>query len=249
MNYPNRIIRINEPNSAIVTAIQQRLNDKGCGPIDIDGQYGQDTFGAVELFQVRFVDQNKNPLTVDGEVGPLTWEALFGEDTVPSSGETESPLLTKVLGIAASQVGVREEPLGSNSGPEVDVYLASVGLGAGDPWCAAFVYWCFKKASAELDVQNELIRTGSVLAHWNEATCSKITSKVAFENPAIVKPGDIFIIAHSSSTGHTGLVEKVKGGFITTIEGNTNDGGSREGIGVFRRTRKIKDINRGFLEY
>ena len=162
MNYPNRIIRINEPNSDLVQAIQKKLNEKGCGPIDVDGEYGQNTFGAVELFQVRFVDQNKNPLTVDGEVGPLTWEALFGGNTVPSVIVSDSPLITKVLETAASQEGVREHPLGSNSGPEVNQYLASVGLGAGDPWCAAFVYWCFKKASGELGVQNKLIKTGSV---------------------------------------------------------------------------------------
>jgi len=57
-------------------------------------------------------------------------------------------------------------------------------------------------------------------------------------------------MAYGGGLGHTGIVEKVNGGFLTTIEGNTNDGGSREGIGVFRRTgRKIKDINKGFLQY
>jgi len=35
-----------------------------------------------------------------------------------------------------------------------------------------------------------------------------------------------------------------------TIEGNTNDGDGREGVGVFRREkRKIADINVGFLDY
>ena len=38
---------------------------------------------------------------------------------------------------------------------------------------------------------------------------------------------------------------------FTTIEGNTNDGGSREGIGVFRRSgangRKVVEVNRGFV--
>ena len=42
----------------------------------------------------------------------------------------------------------------------------------------------------------------------------------------------------------------VDGGRLTTIEGNTNDGGSREGVGVFRRSeRKIASINKGFLDY
>ncbi|TAD81184.1 MAG: CHAP domain-containing protein, partial [Bacteroidetes bacterium] len=46
-----------------------------------------------------------------------------------------------------------------------------------------------------------------------------------------------------------GLVKSVNGGFITVIEGNTNDNGSREGIGVFERTRKVASINKGFIEY
>jgi hypothetical protein len=35
-----------------------------------------------------------------------------------------------------------------------------------------------------------------------------------------------------------------------TIEGNTNEGGGREGIGVFRRNRrKVRGINKGFIDY
>ena len=37
---------------------------------------------------------------------------------------------------------------------------------------------------------------------------------------------------------------------LVTNEGNTNDGGSRDGIGVFRRqARKIAQINKGFIDY
>ncbi|MBK6507204.1 MAG: CHAP domain-containing protein [Ignavibacteria bacterium] len=72
---------------------------------------------------------------------------------------------------------------------------------------------------------------------------------------SICKPGSgkartDFIFSSGGGFGHTGLVESVNGGFLETIEGNTNEGGSREGIGVFRRNRrKIKDINRGFIHY
>jgi hypothetical protein len=47
-------------------------------------------------------------------------------------------------------------------------------------------------------------------------------------------------------TGHTGIVERVVGTKIHTIEGNTNDEGSREGYEVCRRKREIKTI-RGFI--
>ena len=37
---------------------------------------------------------------------------------------------------------------------------------------------------------------------------------------------------------------------MQTIEGNTNEAGGREGIGVFRRSgRRIRDVNVGFLDY
>jgi hypothetical protein len=49
--------------------------------------------------------------------------------------------------------------------------------------------------------------------------------------------------------GHTGLVESVAGGFITTIEGNTDASKTREGGGVYRLKRKILDINKGFIDY
>lgn len=49
--------------------------------------------------------------------------------------------------------------------------------------------------------------------------------------------------------GHTGIVTSVSGGYIHTIEGNSNNNGSREGIGVFELTRKIKSIENGFIDF
>ncbi len=60
----------------------------------------------------------------------------------------------------------------------------------------------------------------------------------------------IFVLDFGGGAGHTGFVEGVQGGRLVTLEGNTNDDGSREGVGVFRRTgRKIVSINRGFIDY
>lgn len=39
-------------------------------------------------------------------------------------------------------------------------------------------------------------------------------------------------------------------GQVEAVEGNINDNGSRNGIGVFRRdARKIASINKGFIDY
>ena len=42
-------------------------------------------------------------------------------------------------------------------------------------------------------------------------------------------------ISTGAGTGHTRPVERVTGGKLVTIERNTNDGGGREGVHVFRR--------------
>ena len=241
---------------ADVLAVQRRLNQLGCGPIAEDGAFGPETLDAVELFQSRFADHFSAPLRVDGRVGPLTWAALFNAPSLPHVTAPPTPLLAGALRVAAGEIGVMESPLGSNRGPKVDEYLCCVGL---DPtqghfsWCAAFVYWCFDQAAASLHVPNPVIQTAGVLDHWNRAGAKgirRISCTECADQPDLVQPGTIFVLSTGGGNGHTGLVEELQGIYLTTIEGNTNDNGSREGIGVFRRTaRKIPDINRGFIDY
>jgi hypothetical protein len=151
-------------------------------------------------------------------------------------------LAIKSLEIALAQEGVSEEPKGSNSGPVVNQYLKSVGLGKGYPWCMAFVYWCVGKAANMLEVKNPLVKTGGVMLQWNTTNLRKLpkTSKG-------IKPGDIFIMEFPGGTGHTGFVEKVEGKVVYTIEGNTNDDGSREGYEVARRERPLSSF-KGFIQ-
>jgi hypothetical protein len=255
--YPGHVIKRDEKNKDIVKAVQHRLNETGCGPVDEDGGFGKHTEDAVKLFQTRFADQDGQPLKVDGEIGSITWTMLFGARTVPVVVKPQAKtLLAKALEVAISQIGVREKPLGSNRGPEVDAYLKASGVNpaAGHfAWCAAFIYWCYEQAAQSLGRANPVIQTAGVLAHWSKAGqkgINRITHNAAVNDPSLIKPGHIFIIQHGSTTGHTGMVERVSGGKLVTIEGNTNDGGSREGIGVFRReARKIADINKGFIDY
>jgi len=253
--YPGRIIKIGENDQFVVRPLQLRLSELGCGDLKGSGFFGKNTEAAVKLFQARFTDIDGRPLEIDGEVGSITWAALFGADTVPKQDEAGSKLLKKVLETAVSQIGITEHPLGSNRGKEVEDYLRSVGLGGGFPWCMAFIHWCFEQTAQKLKINNPAVKTGGVLNHWTEAgrrNIPRVTSEQAKNNPALVIPGMIFIIdtGDPGGAGHTGFVEKVTGGRLVTIEGNTNDGGSRDGIGVFRReARKIASINKGFIDY
>jgi uncharacterized protein (TIGR02594 family) len=145
-------------------------------------------------------------------------------------------LKEKALKIAISQLGQHENPLGSNWGTPVKEYLASVGINFPAAWCAAFVYWCFKQANTNVP----LVKTAGVLNHWNTAD-----KKYRVTDP---QPGDIFIMDYGKGLGHTGFVEKVDATFIYTVEGNSNDSGSREGIEVTRKQRPRTKI-KGYLRY
>ena len=99
------------------------------------------------------------------------------------------------------------------------------------------------------------MKTAGVLDHWDKAGrrgVSRIATARAVQDPGLVQPGHIFIIDTGApgGGGHTGLVVEVVGGKLVTVEGNTNDAGSAEGIGVFeRQSRKIAQINKGFIDY
>ncbi len=263
--YPGQVIKLNSDEMIAVGIVQKRLRDlgytetaaDGSQPLSVDGVYDVGTFEAVQLFQVRHTDLEGSPLEADGEVGSDTWGALFGRQTVHASPEHSTDgLLVKVMDFAASEIGVREKPTGTNRGERVEEYQRSVGISAGDPWCVAFVYFCFEQAAAELGVANPLkakCRTGGVLDLWARARTASIPTLVrdaALNDPSRVEPGMIFIVGTGGGLGHTGLVESVRGNKLVTIEGNTNDNGSREGIGVFRRSgRSIASINRGFISF
>lgn len=249
MKYPNRIIKEGESNTGIVKAIQKKLIEINIGDLKGTGVFGTKTKNAVKLFQATHMDQFGNPLEVDGNVGSLTWASLFGVETIVVTDIAPNALLTETLKKAVTQLGVMEDPPGSNKGPIVNQYLASVALPPGLFWCAAFVYWCFDKAAVKLGKNNPVFKTGHVMTHWNKTAGKKILTADAIDKPSLIKPGHIFMLNTGGSSGHTGIIEKVDGGFIHTIEGNSNNSGSRNGIGVFRLQRKISKINRGFIEY
>lgn len=151
-----------------------------------------------------------------------------------------SDLSRAALIVAGSQIGQTEKPLGSNWGTPVKDYLSSVGINFPASWCMAFMFWCFKEASRKLNSANSAIKTGGVLAAWNKAQTNIKSSK-----PSI---GSVFIMDFGHGLGHTGIVEKFDEKYIYTIEGNTNDTGSREGIEVCRRKRALNTI-KGYINY
>lgn len=179
MKYPGRVIRQGEPDAGIVRAVKLALNEKlalqgthdAVLPVD-DPHFDAAMLQAVRMFQARNVDSQGAPLVIDGKIGPLTWEALFGTQSVPVVDAASDELLETALRIAAGEQAaqVREQPLYSNRGPRVDEYQRRTGInGSGQPWCACFLYWCFDEAASALGRANPVIRTAGCLDHWNRA--------------------------------------------------------------------------------
>jgi hypothetical protein len=163
--------------------------------------------------------------------------------------QQKTDIATAALATAIKQIGVREKPEGSNDGPEVSQYLASVGIRSPAPWCMSFVYWAHSTTAKANDTVNPLYKTGGCLMQWQKTKCKKVSIADAIANPELVTPGAIFIIDHGSGKGHTGFVRKIENGIIHTVEGNTNDNGSRNGIGVFSLQRKLNKTGKiiGFI--
>lgn len=138
----------------------------------------------------------------------------------------------KTIEIAATQVGVREH--GRNRGSEIDGYNRDIGHdpAKADPWCAIFVCAMLKRACDALGVPVPIHLTAGVFTLEERAPPYMRSSQPA--------AGAIFIL---NGHKHTGLVvADWTGASIETIEGNTDPGGSAEGDGVYRRTRRRSEL-------
>jgi hypothetical protein len=243
-----------------VLKLQKQLNQKGYGILDEDGIFGPCTEDSARRFQIDHIDPKGRRLDIDGIVGPLTWWALFngnsGSTPHPNPPRSESSELMPVsLKAARGELrrNVREIPSGSNRGPDVEKYLASVGRNPGDAWCAAFVYWCVEKASNSLGTMSHLMKTGRVASMWHDAVerNSVITVEDVRAGIADIPHGAIYCAVYTSGKGHTGFVERREGDILHTIEGNTSIKGSSSGEGVRAKKRSLSRYKaiKGFIIY
>lgn len=152
-----------------------------------------------------------------------------------SSITIETTLSKEAWFVAETQLDITEEK--GNKGPEVKKYLKAVGLGEGYPWCMAFVYWCVGMAAKKLNLPNPLVKTAGVLDQYARTTLRKMPASSILS----MQPGEIFIFIqdHGKGTGHTGFGMKGNSSVVKTIEGNSNDEGSREGKEVCSLERSI----------
>lgn len=143
----------------------------------------------------------------------------------------------KFLDIARSQIGIREGRNANGSWNNRvkynDWYVQTTGqtVYRDAAWCAIFVSWCANAAG---------IPTSIIPRHaWTPSGIDWFRSRG--QQVSTPQPGDLMYVYYPSQgmVGHVGIVEKVEGNYVVTIEGNTNTSGSSQGNGVYRLRRKI----------
>src|SRR5690606_41217094 len=77
-------------------------------------------------------------------------------------------------------------------------------------------------------------------------TNKESAAEQAKDNTFFPKKGDVFGIYFTSveRIAHAGFVDEWGDKYVVTVEGNTNEAGSREGDGVYRKRRLISSIYR-----
>ncbi|TLX73691.1 CHAP domain-containing protein [Labilibacter sediminis] len=163
---------------------------------------------------------------------------LAGSITAKAQDSIRHELLQNLT----EQLDVRE--ITTNSSPEIDKYLQSVGFDYPVPWCAAFVSW--NLSNVNIDNPNSawspnFARDKDVIWYSKTAYKQRVQKLLC---------GDVvtFYYSRLKRVGHVGFYIKTdKSGYFITIEGNTNSSGSRTGDGVYikkRDPRKTHAVSR-----
>jgi GH25 family lysozyme M1 (1,4-beta-N-acetylmuramidase) len=159
---------------------------------------------------------------ISGTVDRNVFYKDYAESKKQEGGTDVDKEIEKVILIAKNEEGYLEK----KSNNQLDNKTANAGSAnytkywrdikpdyQGQPWCAAFISWCFMKAFG-LDNAKKLLK------HWPYVYCPTLGK--LFARNANPKIGDIVIFYHNGTFTHTGLVTAVIGDRFYTIEGNTS---------------------------
>lgn len=122
-----------------------------------------------------------------------------------------------IITLAKTQIGVHETPAGSNNVIyNTEYYNREIN----DPaygWCVVFGWWLFKHCGApELFYDGQKTASCSVIDYWAR------TSGLAVGDP---QPGDVVLFNWdgNSSPDHYGIIIRLEGDKLITVEGNVGD--------------------------
>ena len=187
---------------------------------------------------LRIVVSHKTPEEMATQYGfsdeQMEWLA---ELLKPDYHQMWNALLYGATGIGdATMLAVADTQIGNIGG---EPYWSWYGFTERVEWCACFVSWCAEQCGyidAGVMPRFSLCEDGM---NWFKQ------SRQWRDSSYIPAPGDIIFFNwdENPDSDHVGIVERVEGGYVYTIEGNTNDSVAR------RRYRLNKEQIVGYGVY
>ncbi len=159
--------------------------------------------------------------------------------------------MNKAVEIALKYIGQTEKP-GNSGFTQVDFEkrMQKVGFQKGQAWCAYFSELVFKEAYPEKAKELDKLFSASAVQTYKNFTHKE--NGLGYSENQLPEVGNLVIWQNQKAgepqwTGHAGIVVSViDSETFESVEGNTNDGGGREGYIVAKRTRKVlKDVKNG----
>jgi peptidoglycan hydrolase-like protein with peptidoglycan-binding domain len=208
--------------------------------LSIDGDFGDKTEAAVKDFQ------STNGLAIDGVVGQLTYQRLVDNMRKAFSKVDGANVRDLIVAYASQHLNnFPHEIGGANSGPWVRAYMDGL-QGEQWPWCMGFAQTVLDQAFFSIGQDFKTVIPSSyscdVVANKGKTNGHFVRNADAVANPGIIQHGDIFLLRNKKDDHdwtHTGIIIAVNQTKITTIEGNTNEQGAREGVKVGQLQRDL----------
>lgn len=149
---------------------------------------------------------------------------------------------SKVLAVAAAQLGTKESPAGSNRVKYNTAYYGHEVSGDAYPWCCVFQWWLFREAGdPELFYGGCKTASCTTLYQYYRQCGQTVSTQDA-------RPGDLIFFTFSEGDrqqgirNHVGICEANETGYITTIDGNTGTTNEANGGAVMRKRRAWKYV-------
>lgn len=123
-----------------------------------------------------------------------------------------------IIALARTQVGVSEEPPGSNNVKYNTVYYGHPVSGGEYPWCVVFIWWLFRELGAsDLFCGGQMTAWCDFVRQWAMSHGQWVTEGY--------QPGDLVLFDwnQDGQLDHIGLVVSANGNALTTIEGNVSE--------------------------
>jgi hypothetical protein len=144
----------------------------------------------------------------------------------------QEELRAQVAATYHGEIGVRED-IGPNDGIRIREYRTVSKFKYPVSWCAIFTMWTYTQNGVPFHQANEWVPS------WSRP--QYVVYARGRPNNKTPRQADVFTLyyQHLKREGHIGFVDQWPrdSEYIITVEGNTNQAGSREGDGVHRKRR------------